>query len=674
MALNHQPLRDSEWVRHAFLIPPALRGGDFGQADNRQRFKETTSADYKFTDTSLGGNFAINNPPQFTRYADVRYPGLLNRPKGLGMGRYYSEAIDDTKQVIHMSFGVPTYNSIAQFFTSFYDTRMARLANTGRSSEVFYNIGIALGYVVSLPIQPFIIGLSFVSRVLNFIQNQSPSKWYYFKPNMHSYWSAVNTIANDLAIHIGLIPRVFSEHNENGTSGTDALLKDIGGGNEYDPAVFSRLLPDIYRRDGGIDVMALALRSQRIAIKAREQMKEIRRGVTESDQLRSALIEFLNNHPDTVGHNDAMSAREYFYQAVRQESDGATATLTESTDTWSGLSLSGIAEFMRATKEAGAQFATFRVQHNGSMSESFTNSLKDSDVAQQINSKVQDARNLRFSIMDGNVFEGFEQLIGSAAQVIEGALDSVKLGGLLTLAGNAFIDVPRHWENSVANLPRAEYTIPLYSPYGNVVSRYQNLLVPIAMILAGGLPLSAGRAAYTSPFICQIYHQGRVHCQLGMIDSITINRGTGNVGWNLEHQMLGAEITFSVADLSTIMHAPIKGAFGGEGNLFVRGAQIATTLGGELIAGDQGAAVAQALTNSAVWDEGSAFNDYMSVLGGLNLNDAYYFQNRMNINATRALRSFKTWRSPSNMFLLAGDDSISRLIMQFGQGTNRFQE
>lgn len=673
MPTSDTTLKDSEWVRHAFLVPPELRGGDFGRESNSQRLKEPTTADYKFTDSSLGGNFAINNPPQFTRNADIRYPGLLNRANGLGMGRYYSEAIDDPKQVIHMSFGVPTYNSIAQFFTSFYDTRMARLANTGKSSESFYTIGLAAGYIVSLPIQPFIIGLSFANRVMNFLQNQSPSKWYYFKPNMHSYWSAVNTIANDLAVHVGLIPRVFSDHNDDGESGVDALLKDNGGGNEYDPKVFHDLMPDLYRSDGGIDVMALALRSQRIAGKAREEAEELRKGAGDADQLRGALLNFLSNHPDTVGHDDAMSAREYFILAVENESEGGEAVNEDPTTNWSGLSFKGISEFMRATKEAGSQFASFRVNHTGTMSESFSNSLKDSDVAQQVNSKVQDARNIRFSVMDGNISEGFEGLLGSIAAVTEGVLDSVKLGGLMTLAGNAFIDVPRHWENSVANLPRAEYTIPLYSPYGNVVSRYQNLLIPLAMVLAGGLPLSAGRASYTSPFICQIYHQGRVQCQLGMIDSITINRGTGNVGWNAEHQMLGAEITFSVADLSTIMHAPIKGAFGGDGNVFVNTATAAATAVAEL-GGDTAAGVATALTNSAVWDEGSAFNDYMAVLGGLSLNDSYYFQNRMNINATRALRSFKSWRSPSNWMVMAGDDSISRMVMQFGQGTSRFTE
>ena len=672
--MEQRPLLDSAWVKHAFLVPLAMRGGDFDRPSNADRLKQPTSADYKYTDSSLGGNFAINNPPQFTSTADIRYPGLLNRRKGDGMGRYYSEAIDDPKQVVHMSFGVPAYNSLAQYFTSFYDSRMAKLANTGRSSVVFYNIGAVAGYVVSLPIQPFILGLTAVTRVYNFVQKQQPSKWYYFKPNMHSYWSAVNTIANDIAIHMGIIPRVFTSDQD------DADLNLENRNESIDPMELHRILPELFRPDGGIDVMMLSTRSQRMHDRSIMIQEEIRKAAANPTSLKELLErQVLSPQPFiSAEDDDGISSREYFAMAVQAEGEEDVGASTETLGRfWDAITGDAGAGHLTALKRSGNRFATFRVNHKGSVQESFSNAVKDSDVARQVNSKVQDARNLRFSMMDGNILGGIGNVASWFSDVASGALDSVQLGGLATLAGNAFLDVPKHWENSVANLPRADYTVPLYSPYGNKISRYINMMIPISMILAAGLPLSAGRSSYTSPFICQIYHQGRVQCQLGMIDSITIRRGTGNVGWNAEHEMLGAEIDFSVVDLSSIMHVPIKGAMSRGGNIVTAVATAGATVAGEQIDQELGtngttAAIGNAMFNSAVWDEGSAFNDYMAVLGSLPVEDSYYFQNRLNLNMTRSLRAFKTWASPENFMSAASNGFIGRTVMQFTQQTGRF--
>lgn len=665
------PLRDASWVRHAFMLPPQGKDTPQGGFPSERAYRPASSAVYKFTNTSLGGNFAINNPPQFTRFADIREPGRGRSDKKWfeGMGTYYSEAIDDPKQIIHMSFGVPRYNTMFNFFTSFYDSRTALLANTGRSSSAFYNLGLVGGYIVSLPLQPFILGATAISRVYNFMTRQTPSKWYHFKPTMHTYWTTVNTIANDLAINLGLIPRVMGNNNN------DGALKEPG--NDVTPELWEdihRILPDIFRRDGGIDVMALANRSQRMANAASAAEEKIRDEVSTIAQLRGRLGSYVTLKREDP-HPEA-DARKYFEDYVKAEGETDTGGVTDTFSEWSELE--GVSNFLKANIRAGNQFASFRVNHRGSMSESFSNSTRESDMAQTLNTKVAQGRSMAFNVMGGNISKTIGEFVQGIQSTVAGALDSVKLGGLATLAGTAFLDMPKIWDGSTANLPRAEYTIPLPSPYGNDISRYINMYIPIAMLLAGSLPLSAGRASYTSPFICQIFHQGRVQCQLGMVDSITINRGTGNVGWNADNKMLGAEVTISVVDMSTILHMPIKGAFGGEAgggsNLIGSSIQVAAALGGGAVAGDQGAAFGLALTSGAVWDEQSLFGDYMAVLGGLPVEDTYYARRRLNLNMTRSLRAFNSWRSPSNFFSWAGDDSVSRMVMQFSQTSERFAQ
>lgn len=114
---------DSSWLKSSFILKDTdvINGGNYGDFIRKNRYSST--ADMKFTSTSPGMNIAVNPKPQFTRYCDVRRKGKIStrpdvtvetkgHPNGLGMGPYYSEAIDDNQQRIFMRFGTPSYTPL----------------------------------------------------------------------------------------------------------------------------------------------------------------------------------------------------------------------------------------------------------------------------------------------------------------------------------------------------------------------------------------------------------------------------------------------------------------------------------------------------------------------------------------------------------------------------------
>lgn len=652
------------WLRHAFLTPTSDDQTKYG-SETRRRY--ATSAAFKFTNTTLGGNYAINNPPQFTRWADIRMPGRgrteAAESRKWGMGRYYSEAIDDPKQQIHMIFGHPRFSNWTSFFVNFYDRNSALLANTGRVNDLWYNMGNVGGFIVSLPIQPIIMGVTGVSRVMSFLGKSSPSKWMYFKPSMHAYWSTVNTIANEMAINMGIIPKVLPEAQKS--------LEDPGNRvTEQDIKRYHDILPEIFRSEGGVDVMSLAGRTQRMSDASQRAFQAMNDKASSIADLKANVLRYQTEV--VTDPNPGYSARQYFEDYIKNADPvgepGGPAT--ESFGSWSELTK--VTDFIIGAQRDGSQFVTFRVNHNGPVSESWSSTTKSSEVASQINSKVSAGRALAFNTMNGGVIPGMAGVIDKVQSFVAGALDSVNLGGLAVLTGTAFVDIPEMWESSTAQLPSASYTIPLPSPYGNKISRFMNLMIPIAMALAGGVPLSAGRGAYTSPFLCQIYHQGRVHCQLGIIDEITLSRGTGNVGWNAEHDMLGAELTISVKSLSSIMHMGVKGGFASASWLGTA-ARVATATAAESAFGSTGLNTAVALTDASVYDENSLWNDYVGTLTSLSLADSFYAGKRLNISLTRSVQAFKSWRSPSNLMSWALDSGAARFISAFANTTDRLE-
>jgi hypothetical protein len=711
-------LADTTWVKQSFLV----NSSDMEAIDQANRF--FTSASLKFTDTTPGGNHAINPPPQFTRFADpkasTRFQG------GKGMGIYYSEAIDDHSQLIHMRFGVPQFNSLTQFFTSFYNTGAGVLARTGRDSTgLLYNIGRAVGFVVSV-MSWKILAIHLAGMALKFFSQKPSTKFYYLKPTMPVYWQTVQTIVNQIAVNKGIIPRALTGSNGPDPVGGDpnagaVNTNSIGDNYSFDSGGLQQLhnlLPDIFMAGGGIDVYALANRAKRLE---RTQMKNYMQTLDNGQVNLTTAIQSIFGPTAMLQDTNKTPFLTYlsnWFSVPASQTSNANDLIanddnnnagTEAIDLNQG-NLTTLGTFYQAELDDGGAFATFRVNATGPISDSFQSQVADSELANKINSMSSQSRSTRFDIENGDVSSGVVgKLAGKALQgigdIVSGVADGFGMSGLAALGGSAFVDIPKHWSASTGQLGRNTYTMNLISPYGNPISHLMNLYIPVAMLLAGALPLATGAQSYTAPFICELYDRGRAQIRLGVIDSLQITRGTSNLSFDDNGNAMAIDVTFTVLDLSNLVYLPITqgltstassflgelGMAGGavtgavqgvvndvSGTATQNGGIVANTVtgsaNGAVVGGAVGApldAISNAVTSlNGLFDGDTPFADYMAVLGGLGLADQIYSMRRFKLNLTMQMAQWRSWYSPSHYASMMGDMLPAKLIKTFFQGVD----
>lgn len=711
----HARLLNTDWIRQSFFLTE--------QDVNDQILKAQvfTEASFSFTDTTLGGNFTINNAPQYTRYADIKMGGntglvysyglkkVIDRRNAIikqsrqagnhigevagagnggpssskGMGRAYKETLDRYSQIITFRFGVPEYNALTTFFGNFYSTGAGTIARTGRAGSMFfggggllYGAGELVGKALALPFFPVILG----GRILKFLQDKPQSKYCYLKPTMPLYWKAADLIANGIAVNMKLTPRFLTPEQEK------VLDNEENYNSELNRAAYHEMLPDIIDKDGRFNLYAVATRAQRLnahtTVSVLDHWKRFV-GFSEkeldaaSDKEKEMLLKGNAMFPALAQpFNEYMKAYNEIPRNAQPTSD-ADDTASLSIDPEKGTSTrddmkaeeGSFWKFFNAERMDGSNYVSFHVNNTGTSSESFSNSSTTLEIQNKFNSTSSSARMARINLADGNLGDGavanvLETVVGGIKDTIAGVASGLQLSGLVAIAGNAFVDIPEQWNEATAQLPTSSFNIELRTPYGNKISRFMNLYVPLALLLAGALPRATGKSSYTAPFMCELHNRGRSMVRFGMIDSLTITRGVGNKGWTAEGSPLGIDVALTVKDLSSIMYMPVTPSFTAGKGIFMKMASAVT--GGEGL----GMALATSLL-SDTWDDDNAYTDYLGILGALSLQDQTYAANKWKLRVTSMINQYKSFGTLPHFMNVVMGTFPGRVINAFSQATDR---
>lgn len=569
-----------------------------------------------YTDTSLGGNFPINTAYSFTSTSDIKIPRLYQF-EGFGMGRWYATKIEDNAHDIHMRFGVQKFSGPLNFFSNWFDYYAYSLAQHGRSPSIMHSLGGLVGIGIGFA-YPGVMTVGFLAKLFNLLGG---GKFWYVNPTMDLYWSAVDTLINRIAgeMAIGLPSTAMDavDYLNKGKDTRTAYSKDTLQ-QLYNalPHVYRSVNLDTTQSGFSMNIRATVNRTQRRQNRMNEKlMLELGKRTDHANKVASGeLSDFIINkmsetvgeinltengkRPDTtfvaiekyLASKAGKASHEEDQKGYRVGDSDAAANLAgrakddatkqkifnsvEELYSWSGDTGSknvsgdgltkapgnnGLVDILMANLNDGTDWVTFRVIGTGSVSESFSNSSQESMLASTINGWAAAKKQLHFNLAGGALFGSvIESVIDGAVDFVNGAASSLGLDGLMGFVMGGKVDMPKTYSDSSASMFTSQtYQIKLRTPYGHPMAVFQDLYVPMVMILAGALPLSHGRSSYGGPFYCELYDKGRATIKNGIISSVQIERATSGVAWTRGGLPLGIDITFTVENLDTAVHMPI---------------------------------------------------------------------------------------------------------------------
>ena len=130
------------------------------------------------------------------------------------------------------------------------------------------------------------------------------------------------------------------------------------------------------------------------------------------------------------------------------------------------------------------------------------------------------------------------------------------LGTTSSVFGGESMIIPEIYQSSDYG-KNYSVTFNLKSPYNDVFSYYMNVLVPLMHIIALICPRQSTANTYSTPFLIKAYLPGIFNCNLGIVESINIDKNSNNDGLSVDGLPTEIRVTMNIKDLySELMITP----------------------------------------------------------------------------------------------------------------------
>ena len=578
--------------------------------NNSSAEREIVSHPY-FRDTRVGGNDAINCTWQFCQDDDICYPVLATESHPdtpdygpyNGLGRVYATTTEHNAQICWFTFGVPYYTPLADFYKNSFNQDLIELNNAGQTS---ISIGKVFKSAVSISIKLLIFPIKLFGYLSKNLRSTYPvNRFYELRACMPLYYQYVDSILAEWLVSVGLYSNGNPSKYGSGKYSRWDRNKDqkdrsewenwIGGlsGGRNSWVADAEFVPDALRATGA-SIWDIIRRRAMVAYGQPFEDDSASSYASFSELYESYMDEYFKvdddgnpvkatnkvdwkqklskyvNAADSSNISYASSV-EYHTNSDQSANDpgGRPRTNPFANDggngTWS--------DAFKASALGATQFIGFKINKDTDASESFSNSTSPSNFAESYNSKVREAAAKKNDIaMGGNNDANFglgwvdnvmNGVVGAIQGVIQGLQDVSD--GVLDLCSavitGAYIDIPEMYSGSSFGGGSHSITFQLRSPYGDYISIYQSIIVPLALLLAGSLPRAGGPDSYMQPFLCRCYCKGMFSVPMGIIESLSIKRGSSEFGWTYNNLPTCVDVSLTIKDMSPIMYLTLNNSY-----------------------------------------------------------------------------------------------------------------